>query len=53
MTVARYKEGWSFKNNPYKDDERGIWHIYGEDPNCDFSGCHSEPYLVTCRGSFK
>lgn len=28
----------------------GIWRICGEDPNCDFGGCHSDPYLETVEG---
>lgn len=29
----------------YSKDEIGIWQVFGEDPNCDFSGCHSQPSL--------
>lgn len=29
------------------------WKIYGEDPNCDFGGHHSTPYLCTVKGTFE
>lgn len=33
--------------------EVGIWDIFGEDPNCDFGGHHSNPYLGTVEGSYE
>lgn len=33
--------------------EEGVWSIYGEDPNCDYSGYHSQPYLKTVQGTLK
>lgn len=30
----------------------GIWGIYGEDPNCDWGGPHSEPFLGNFEGTF-
>lgn len=30
--------------------DHGVWQVYGEDPNCDMGGCHSEPYLGTFEG---
>jgi len=31
-------------------NEVGVWEIKGEDPNCDFGGSHSQPYLATVSG---
>lgn len=52
MTVERYKQGWFFRQNPYRDDEYGMWQVYGEDPNCDFVGPHNCPYLGSYGGTF-
>ena len=29
----------------YSPNEKGIWHIQGEDPNCDLGGSHHQPTL--------
>ncbi len=34
----------------HKLDEDGLWHIYGEDPDCDFEGSHSGPHLCVAKG---
>lgn len=34
----------------YKLNEKGLWKVSGEDPNCDFGGHHSNPYLGTYEG---
>lgn len=31
--------------------EKGVWQIYGEDPNCDYNGSHVQPLLDTVSGS--
>ena len=31
--------------------EEGVWKIEGEDPNCDWGGSHSNPYLATVEGT--
>ena len=28
----------------------GIWHVRGEDPNCDMGGCHTKPSLGYFEG---
>lgn len=33
--------------------EHGLWDIYGEDPNCDFGGYHSEPFLERVDGTYR
>ena len=30
--------------------DAGLWLVYGEDPNCDFGGCHSQPFLGLYQG---
>lgn len=37
----------------YSPEEQGTWNIYGEDPNCDFGGHHSQPFLGTVTGTYK
>lgn len=32
---------------------KGIWRICGEDPNCDLSGSHHNPYLETVEGTLE
>lgn len=34
-------------------DEKGLWRINGEDPNCDFGGCHHNPDLGTFEGTLQ
>lgn len=34
-------------------DEDREWDIYGEDPNCDMGGHHSNPHLTTVKGRYK
>jgi len=36
--------------NTHSIDEHGVWMVRGEDPNCDYSGMHHNPYLFTARG---
>lgn len=31
-------------------DEEGFWHVFGEDPNCDFGGHHHTPDLGIYEG---
>lgn len=33
--------------------EQGIWQIFGEDPNADMGGCHSQPLLGTVQGDYE
>ena len=33
--------------------EKGIWHILGEDSNCDFGGSHYQPSLMYVEGTLK
>ena len=37
----------------YPLNTEGVWIIEGEDPNCDYGGCHSNPYLVTVTGKLE
>lgn len=37
----------------YPAEEKGVWTIRGEDPNCDFGGQHYEPYLDTVECTYK
>jgi len=32
-------------------EEKGIWMVNGEDPNCDLGGNHHKPYLGLFTGS--
>lgn len=32
-------------------NERGVWQILGEDPNCDFGGYHHMPFLGVVSGT--
>lgn len=34
----------------YSLDSKGIWDIYGEDPNCDMGGTHHTPFLERVSG---
>jgi hypothetical protein len=49
----KVKEYLSRDTQKYALSERGTWRINGEDPNCDFGGCHSQPYLATVTGTYK
>lgn len=37
----------------YNPEERAIWIIFGEDPNCDLGGSHHNPKLATVTGTYK
>ncbi len=50
--LTKYKNGYSYQNSKYSDNEYGTWQVYGEDPNCDFGGHHHSPYLATYQGKF-
>jgi len=32
-------------------NEKGVWRILGEDPNCDMAGSHSQPFLCLFSGT--
>ena len=49
--IAKYKDGYNYKENPYPDNQVGVWEVRGEDPNCDFGGSHHSPYLGTFAGT--
>lgn len=36
--IAKYKDSYNYKENPYPDTQVGVWEVRGEDPNCDFGG---------------
>ena len=38
--------------NDYPLETEGIWNIYGEDPNCDMTGHHHEPFLDRVEGRY-
>lgn len=50
--LTKYRNGYSYRNSKYSDNEYGTWQVYGEDPNCDFGGSHHQPYLGTYQGKF-
>lgn len=36
--------------NKHSLNETGLWHIFGEDPNCDLPGSHVQPDLGFVEG---
>ncbi len=46
------RHNYSRKPMP-KDSDQGIWHIRGEDPNCDMHGPHVQPSLCYFKGNYK
>ena len=50
--IAKYKDGYNYRENPYPDNQVGVWEVRGEDPNCDFGGAHYTPYLGTFSGKY-
>ena len=50
--IAKYKNGYNYKENPYPDNQVGVWEVRGEDTNCDFGGSHHRPYIGTFSGTF-
>ena len=49
--VSRYLNTYAGSHLDYPLDEVGTWRIYGEDPNCDFGGSHSNPDLGFFTGT--
>jgi hypothetical protein len=45
-----YSKTYSFGQIKDKLDTYGIWHVRGEDPNCDFGGHHYQPSLGYYEG---
>lgn len=43
----------SYSHNTYTPSEYGVWEVFGEDPNCDFGGPHSNPKLGLLKGHFQ
>lgn len=37
----------------YSLDTKGTWNVYGEDPNCDLGGAHSNPFLGSFEGTLE
>jgi len=35
----------------HKLTDYGVWQVYGEDPNCDLGGSHSQPFLGAYEGT--
>lgn len=46
----KYKNCYGFKGIANRLDEYGIWHVQGEDPNCDFGGSHYQPTIGYYEG---
>lgn len=53
--VKKFLAGYSGREllGKYNMYERGLWSVYGEDPNCDLGGPHVEPYLFTAQGELQ
>lgn len=50
----RLKQTYWFKNhNKYSLDTKGLWHVRGEDPNCDLGGAHHKPSLGFYTGTLE
>ena len=49
---SKFLDGWSGKRllETQSLADYGIWHIFGEDPNCDFGGDHHQPDLGVVEG---
>lgn len=48
-----YTKTYGFKDVQDKLDVCGIWHVRGEDPNCDFGGSHVQPTLGFFAGRLR
>jgi hypothetical protein len=50
--TSTYLATWegSALTSRYPLDELGYWIVYGEDPNCDLGGHHSQPLLCVMFG---
>jgi hypothetical protein len=53
--LQNYKRTYSGKKllEKHRLDEYGIWHVRGEDPNCDFGGHHYMPDLGVYEGELE
>ncbi len=40
-----------YKLGEVNEKTKGVWAIYGEDPNCDMGGPHHSPYLCSVEGT--
>jgi hypothetical protein len=51
----RYTHTYGFKDltNKHSLSDEGVWEIFGEDPNCDWGGHHSNPHLDTVSGKLE
>jgi len=53
--LAKFQHTHGYKDLIQKHNlqEKGIWHVQGEDPNCDFGGSHSNPSLGYYEGTLQ
>lgn len=54
--VSRLIESWaSYNKKMYAlpTSTVGIWHVTGEDPNCDYGGSHHQPSLGYFEGTLE
>ncbi len=53
--INKYLQTYAGKDliGRHKLDERGVWQVNGEDPNCDMGGSHHEPFLGTFEGTLE
>lgn len=50
--LDQYRSTYYGRNTKYQDNEEGTWQVFGEDPNCDMGGHHSNPLLGTYTGRY-
>lgn len=48
----KYLHSWAGKDllKKYKLETEGMWRVTGEDPNPDFGGHHSNPFIANVEG---
>lgn len=49
-TIKDFEKCYGYKDIKDKLCVYGIWHVTGEDPNCDFGGSHHQPTLGYFEG---
>lgn len=51
--MKKYGKDLNYSTYSSKDGGYCVYSVYGEDPNCDMGGPHSNPFLGNVEGSFK
>ena len=51
--LKKYMGTYAGQHLKYKMTDKGMWHVEGEDSNCDMGGSHHNPHIGYVEGTFE